>query len=203
MSTAALSDLPIFSSPELYTLHITSLNHKMDHRFGYGGRRARPKPPVNMQDAYIVFPPSHSYTKVKKEPSHPDVDERDLGVKPRIQVGNSHMLERRRLRREERGKHEKNKEAWYERNDHWARDDASNWPGGYENPYDDEELHSGMDEDDMLSEDENEIESEDECEDDGLDEDSSDGIEFDPSSLHTSSFADDTTSTSRANTVRL
>jgi hypothetical protein len=173
----------------------------MEHLFGYGGRRARPKPPVNIQDAYIVFPPSHSYTKVKKEPSHHDADEREFGVKPRIKVGNSHTLERRRLRREEMEKHEKNKEAWYERNEHWARDNAGNWPGGYEYPYGDEEMHSGTDEDDMLSEDEDE----DESEDNGLDEDSSDGTEFGPSSLHTRPLADVTTSTltNRANSVRL
>jgi hypothetical protein len=150
-----------------------------------------------MQDAYVVLPPLQSYTQVKK--THPQPDGPDFDIKPKIKVGNSHTLEWRRQRREEMENHERNKEAWYERNDQWARDSVSDWPVGYDDPYGDGNPHSGMEEEGISNEDE------DESEDDDLDEDSSDGMELDQPSLHTRPQADVPTSTltRRANSVRL
>lgn len=72
--------------------------------------RSRPRSLVNMQDAYVVLPASQSYTKVNYGPGRP-------GPNPqRIVVGNSDALARNREAREEMEKHERNKDAWYERN---------------------------------------------------------------------------------------
>jgi hypothetical protein len=153
-----------------------------------------------MQDAYVVLPPSQSYTQVKKEHAQPG--RRDPDIKPRVKVGNSHTLERRRVRREEMEKHDRNKEAWYEKNDHWARAWPSGWEGPeYDHPYGDGEPRWNIDEDDISSE--NEDGSEDGSEDDDLDEDD-DGMELDMSpNIWPQADATTSTLTDRANSVRL
>jgi hypothetical protein len=203
LSSGALGDAPIFSSPDIYTLHITSLNHRSEPQLGYsslyGRRQERHKPSVSMQDAYVVLPPSQSYAKVKKEPAEPNSD---LDVKPKIKSGNSHTLERRRLRREEIEKHHRNKEAWYEKNDHWARA----WPGElggpyYEDPYDAGDSRRSIDEEDSLGD--SEDESEDGSEDDDLDGDLG-GIKHDPSlNIWLRADANGTTLTTRRYSVGL
>jgi hypothetical protein len=91
-------------------------------------------------------------------------------MKPRIQVGNTQRLERRRKIMKEMERHERNKEAWYERNVHLARDD---WMGGgFEKNYAEGGPHSSMDEDDMFGENEDGSEDEGEREDESLNGDS-------------------------------
>lgn len=88
---------------------------------------------------------------------------------------------------EEMEKHERNKEAWYERNDHWARDNNKAWPGRHDNwdPYSDGEPHSSMDEDGVLTADEDGTDGESDdgsdgsSEDDGEDIEDSDAIDLD------------------------
>jgi hypothetical protein len=181
-----------------------------------------------MQDAYVVLPPSQSFTtKVKQEP--PTISSKDMGppgryqrrhgpdIKPRIKVGNSETLARNREAREERERYERNKDAWYERNEHLVERGAGGWMGGgyeegpcgYGYDYDEGSLGSGdeleLDEDgesggssDIMSEDEDS--ESDGSDDEGSDDEELDGMDID---LFDGPQVDTSAPTSPSNSVRL
>lgn len=124
-----------------------------------------------------MLPPSRSYTKVK-ESGQPN-------IKPKIQVGNSHTLERRRKSMDEMERRERNKEAWYERNDLRAWNGISDWLGrAYEDPYSSGDPHSTMDEIALSSENEDKSDDESIC---GRDLDNIDPSLFRPQASVTTS----------------
>jgi hypothetical protein len=85
---------PLFSSPNIFTLHIDSVQHHHQKDDSLHKPR-RLSPGVTMQNSYVFIPPS-SQRKMK--------------------VGNTDTLARKAAIIEKSKKHENNKAAWYERN---------------------------------------------------------------------------------------
>jgi hypothetical protein len=163
-----------------------------------------------MQDAYVVLPASLSFTgKVKNEPGTSSGDglRRDLDIKPpRIKVGNSETLARTRDAREEMVRHERNKEAWYERNERVLQRGMGGG-SGYEDPMFGYEYGNDYDEGGSLRSDEDSDRSNalsEDMDDSGFDDsdnDDSDGMDLDLP-LFSGPQADTSAATTPHNSVR-
>jgi hypothetical protein len=170
----------LFSSSNVFILHVTSLHHTPSHL------TTKLPPDVAMQDAYVVLPPNKS---IKPDPSH---TKPSCNRPAKIKVGNSNTLARRIERREEEERHEENSIAFRERMERLGQWGYDNW-GGYDHSEgdwicqceldcggqfcmgdgdddDDDDDDEDEDEEDEDSEDDEEDESDDNDEDDEDDE---------------------------------
>ena len=118
----------LFSSPEPFILHITSLHHK--------SQRHVPSSPLVTQDVCAIFPApkgSSLANTIRPQSSHAKSTGCDIGLStttsPQILIHNSHTLARRTERRERRESHERNREAYIERMERIGANhrDSGNW----------------------------------------------------------------------------
>lgn len=106
---SAFRESRILSSKDVFTIHITSLKHKRMKPLAMS-ERLHPPALMNSQDSFVVLPSSSADTATNQVLGR-------LNRKPRgVMIGNSEVLARKLAARDEMQKHERNKEAWYERN---------------------------------------------------------------------------------------